>query len=248
MVNDSFDNVFKDVNRVLVVMPHPDDCELFCGGTVARLIESGKEVRVIKMTSGEKGCKQEKIDPEELKRIREEEDRNGMKILGVSEDNNIYLDLGDGVLEADMKTIGIVAREIRTFKPDLIITTNAEDVIIRYDKDINWVNHRDHINTGKAVIYASYPYARDISFFPEQLKDGSITSHSCTKFLIADSYNHPDKVLIDVTNQIDKRIKAHASHSSQYSLKKAEDSADFFTSKSEYTGKRYEEFRYVLVD
>jgi LmbE family N-acetylglucosaminyl deacetylase len=147
-----------------------------------------------------------------------------------------------------MKTIGIVAREIRTFKPDLIITTNAEDVIIRYDKDINWVNHRDHINTGKAVIYASYPYARDISFFPEQLKDGSITSHSCTKFLIADSYNHPDKVLIDVTNQIDKRIKAHASHSSQYSLKKAEDSADFFTSKSEYTGKRYEEFRYVLVD
>jgi LmbE family N-acetylglucosaminyl deacetylase len=101
MVNDSFDNVFKDVNRVLVVMPHPDDCELFCGGTVARLIESGKEVRVIKMTSGEKGCKQEKIDPEELKRIREEEDRNGMKILGVSEENNIYLDLGDGVLEAD---------------------------------------------------------------------------------------------------------------------------------------------------
>ncbi len=247
-MKDSYSEVFSDVNNILVVMPHPDDCELYSGGTVARLVKDGKNVRVIKMTYGEKGCKQEIISEEELKQIRKEEDTASMRTLGITDENNIYLDLGDGQVEADLKTIGLIAQQIRLFKPDLIITTNPEDMIIRFEKDVNWINHRDHINTGKATIYGSYPYARDVSFFKEHFADSCAQSHICTKFLLTDFYDHEDNVFIDVTDTIATRINAHACHSSQYSKEDAQDSADFFTQKPEYGEKRYETFRFVLVD
>jgi LmbE family N-acetylglucosaminyl deacetylase len=249
MIKDAFEEIFKDVHKVLVVMPHPDDCELYCGGTVARLVQLGKVVRVAKMTYGEKGCRQDKVSPEELKLIRKNEDTKSMRILGIDDGENIYLDLGDGQVEADIETIGVIAKQIRTFRPDLIITTNPEDMIIRFDKNINWINHRDHINTGKAVLYGSYPYSRDISFFPEHFADKKLKSHICTKFLLTDYYDHPDNVLIDVTETLDIRINAHAAHSSQYSREDSKASAEFFTQKPSYPdGKSFEKFRYVIVD
>lgn len=249
MVTDTYEKIFADVKKVLIVMPHPDDCELYCGGTVARLVADGKEVRVVKVTSGEKGCKQDKIAPAELMKIREKEDTAAMRILGVKDENNVYLRLGDGAVESDLETIGKIVKEIRKFKPDLIITTNPEDMIIRFAKDENWVNHRDHINVAKATIYASYPYARDISFFPEQLAEEGVESHTCTKFLLTDSYNHQDVVLIEMSKFVDQRVNAHASHVSQYNKKKAQESADYFTLNEEYPdGKRYEKFRFVLLD
>lgn len=36
--------MFKDFNKILVLASHTDDAELGCGGTVAQLIASGKEV------------------------------------------------------------------------------------------------------------------------------------------------------------------------------------------------------------
>ena len=246
---DAYENVFEGVKKVLVIMPHPDDCELYCGGTVARLIKDGKTVRVIKMTSGERGCRQENISPQELKSIRENEDREAMKALGISDENNIYLDLGDGKVQDSMEVIGVLAKHIRLFQPDLIITTNPQDMVIRFDKDVNWLNHRDHLNTGRAVLFASYPYSRDISFFPEHFKDSSAKSHICNKFLLTDFYEDKDNVLIKVTDSLNTRIKAHACHSSQYSLEDATDSADFFTKKENYeNGERYEKFKYVVVD
>jgi len=243
---DSFDIIFKGKNKILVVMAHPDDTELYAGGTVARLIESGKEVRVIKTTLGNKGNRQQKISEKELGEIRLKEDRSAMKVFGIKEENNIYLNFPDGGVEHNLESIGQVAKQIRLFKPELIITHNPEHKIIRFAKDVNWVNHRDHLNTGNIAIDAAYPYSRDLLFFPEHFQDKNVASHACTEFLLVDFYEHPDLVHIDVTDQLEIRIKAHASHSSQYSLQQAKDSADFFT--KNYIPRRYECFRYVIAD
>lgn len=243
---DSFETIFKVKNKVLVVMAHPDDTELYAGGTVARLIESGKEVRVVKMTLGNKGNRQQKISEKELGEIRLKEDKVAMNVFGIKDNNNVYLNYPDGGVEYNLESIGRVAHQIRLFKPELIITHNPEHKIIRFSKDVNWVNHRDHINTGNIAIDAAYPYSRDLLFFPEHFKDKIASTHACTEFLLVDYYDHPDKVQIDITDQLDIRIKAHASHSSQYSLKQAQDSADFFTKNS--THRRYEVFRYVIAD
>lgn len=246
ILKDSFETIFKEKNKILVVMAHPDDTELYAGGTVARLIRSGKEVRVIKMTLGNKGSRQQKISEKELGEIRLKEDRAAMETFGIKSENNIYLNFPDGGVEHDLESVGRVAYQIRLFKPELIITHNPEHKIIRFAKDVNWVNHRDHINTGNIAIDGAYPYSRDLLFFPEHFKDKNAASHTCSEFLLVDYYEHPDLVQIDVTDYLDIRIKAHASHSSQYSLQEAKDSADFFTKKT--TPRRYECFRYVIAD
>lgn len=171
-----------------------------------------------------------------------------MKALGIEDGDNIYLGLGDGEIEHDLETIGKVVYQIRIFRPELIITTNPEDYIIRFDKDINWINHRDHRNTGRITVDAAYPYARDLLFFPEHLEKKGIVSHSCTQFLLVDYYDHPDLVYIDVTDYIDYRTRALASHSSQYSIKKSQESTDFFTKLPQYGKRRFECFRYVIAD
>ena len=245
---DSYKKIFENKFRILAVMPHPDDTELYCGATLSRLIGDGKRVRVIKMTYGDKGSRQEKVTQKELRIIREKEDREAMKILGVKDEDNIYLGLGDGEIEHDLPTIEKVASQIRLFKPQLIITTNPEDLIIRFDKDVNWVNHRDHRHTGRIALDAAYPYARDLLFFPEHFKNKEASSWACTEFLFTDVYEHPDLVYIDVSDFIDYRTRALAAHSSQYSLKHAKESTDFFTKLPIYGNRRFDRFRYVIAD
>lgn len=242
---DDFKRIFSGKKRVLAVMPHPDDTELYCGGTVARLVAEGKRVRVVKMTFGDKGCQTNKITGRELKSIREKEDRLAMKALGIEKEDNIYLGIGDGEIEHNMETIGKIVYQIRVFQPELIITTNPEHKIIRYGKDINWVNHRDHINCANVTLDASYPYSRDILFFESQFKDKLVKAHICREFFLTDYYDHPDLISIDVSKHLETRIKAHAMHKSQYSLEDARKSADFFTRRENGF---FERFRYVLTD
>jgi len=248
-VADSYNLIFKAKKRILAVFAHPDDLELFAGGTIARLIADNKRVRAVKVTSGEMGCRQDEISSEKLRKIREREDKRAMRTLGIESKDNIYLRVPDGSVENSMKTIGLISEQIRIFKPDLIITHNPEDAIIRFDKDTNWVNHRDHRNTGISTIDASFPYSRDLLFFPEHFKNKEVSSHEVIELLLVDYYDHPELVHIDVTQNIKLRVKAHAKHSSQYSVKDAQESADFFTKLSSHPkGKRYERFRYLVVD
>lgn len=170
-----------------------------------------------------------------------------MKYLGIKDKYNIYLNLKDGEIEDDLFTIELLVKQIRTFKPDVVITHNPENVIIRFKKDENWINHRDHRNTGKAAIDACYPYSRDLLFFPEHFEERGVSSHAVSQFLLVDYYDHPDVVHIDVTDFIKQRNSALSKHSSQYSLKDSQESTDFFT-KIDNSGKRYERFRYVVAD
>jgi LmbE family N-acetylglucosaminyl deacetylase len=242
----SYKPIFAEKERIMVVFSHPDDAEIYAGGTIARLTAEGKRVRVVKMTSGEKGSRQEKYTEEELKSTRQSEDKKSMEILGILPEDNIYLGLGDGRVDNSIETIEKIVRQIREFKPDLIMTHNPEDVVIRFDAGVNWVNHRDHRNTGKSAVDAAYPYSRDINFFPEHFKEPGLASHSVSEFMFVDYYDHPDVVNIDVTDTIDKKTAAIAAHSSQYSEEDASDSTHFFTDAPDK--RNYEKFRWVIAD
>ncbi|KKU11252.1 MAG: hypothetical protein UX15_C0012G0009 [Parcubacteria group bacterium GW2011_GWA1_45_7] len=90
---DSFEEIFRDVKRVLVVMAHPDDMELICGGTVARLIATGRKVRSVVMTNGGKGM-QNRIDVTEndFGKIRVGEQMAAGKVLGIPDDENFTIE------------------------------------------------------------------------------------------------------------------------------------------------------------
>ena len=79
---------------------HPDDQEFTVGGTLAKWARAGCEIVTVCLTSG--GAGSNKFTPPEMTRealvaIREEEQRDACRILGVKE--TIYLGYEDGMLE-----------------------------------------------------------------------------------------------------------------------------------------------------
>ncbi len=244
-MQDSYDSIFANKESVLFVFAHPDDAEIYCGGIIARLIADGKKVKLVKMTAGNKGSRQEQVSEAQLAQTREEEDRLALQILGLQESDSENLHFGDGEVENSLHTIEKLVAVIRSFKPDLVVTHNPEKVLIRDSGGDFYVNHRDHRATAVSVVDAAYPYSRDLLFFPQQIKDG-LQSHTVTEFLFVDSWGDQDSISIEITDFERQRTAAIACHSSQYSAEKAQASSDYFA--PEIEGRRFEQFRYVCAD
>jgi len=248
-ITDSYQKIFANKKKIMVVTAHLDDLEIMCGGLVARLVADGKIVRSVKVTTGDMGSRGVKISQTDLRNAREKEDTEAMTVLGINGENNVYLNLPDGSVENTVENIGKIAEQIRLFQPDLIITHNPEISIVRFDKDNSWFNHRDHRTTGQLTFDAAYPYSRDLLFFPEHFENPLAKSWSCDEFLVVDNYGHLDSVYIDMTDFVEKRVIAHAMHKTQYDRESAQDSADFFTKNWDPEGlKNFETFRYVKAD
>ncbi|MGQ9539366.1 MAG: PIG-L deacetylase family protein [Candidatus Bathycorpusculaceae bacterium] len=94
--------------KVLVFAPHPDDETWGCGGTIAKRISEGYDVLIVVMTDGRYaflkilGIEKDPT-PEELKEIRKEEVKKATRILGVPEENLIFLDFVDGTLQENIE-------------------------------------------------------------------------------------------------------------------------------------------------
>lgn len=189
--------------RVLVVIPHPDDGEIGCGGTVARLVREGKEVVFLLMTNGDKGTEDVSLSPEALARIRREEQREAARALGVQE--VVFLEHGDGELETDRATLGELVYHIRRLKPDIVLTN---DPFRR-----TFYIHRDHRHAGLLTIDAVFPYARDRLHFPEHLQQG-LTTHKVAEVFFWGAED-PD-VYVDIGETLDLKVRALTAHKSQF--------------------------------
>lgn len=211
-MKDSFNEIFGNKKKVLVVMAHPDDAEIVCGGTVARLISEKKEVRLVVTTDGAKGVGDKDLNLDEFKKRRFEDQVKGATALGLPKTEIFNLGLPDGEIENTVENIGKIAYHIREFKPEIIITHNPQDVLIKvYDKNTGWINHRDHLITGMITCFAAYPYARDRAFFPEQIKKG-LTSHAVKEMLFADSYQKEEAAGFDIGKLLEQKKKGIGAH------------------------------------
>jgi len=146
---------------VLVIAAHPDDSEFGAAGTVAQWIRQGRSVTYLVCTSGEKGTTDPALTPEALIGIREEEQRAAARVLGVQE--VVFLRQPDQGLEDTAEFRKFIARMIRTFRPDIVMTS---DPYRRY------IWHRDHRIIGQVVLDAVFPYARDRLAYPDLLTEG----------------------------------------------------------------------------
>lgn len=136
----------RDLGKTIIVFaPHPDDETCGCGGTIAKSVREGYQVLVVVLTDGRHAfSKVLGIDsdptPEELKKIRKEEVRRAVKILGVREENLFFLDFGDGTLEKNEEEAEEKVMEILSKNPPV-------DVYFPYEKDC----HPDHRVTNRIV-------------------------------------------------------------------------------------------------
>ena len=115
------------MKKILSFGAHPDDIEIGCGGTEAKLIKVGWKAAHVLITSGELGSM--KIVPEELISIRESEAIRAAKILGVEE--VYFLKAQDGLtgFSRDLK-IKIIEM-IRKIKPNIVFLHSKSELFFR---------------------------------------------------------------------------------------------------------------------
>ena len=189
--------------RVLVVTAHPDDSEFGAGGTIAKMVKEGREVTYVIVTRGDKGSGDRAMTPERLARIREEEQRNAARVLGVERVE--FLGYPDGEVEDTRDLRRDITREIRRFRPDLLLTMNPHRTYKLY------ASHRDHRVTASVVLDCVYPLARDHMAFPELLPD--FEPHKVREVYLM-QWENPH-VVVDIADTIDIKLKALACHVSQ---------------------------------
>ncbi|PYM17285.1 MAG: PIG-L family deacetylase [Candidatus Rokuibacteriota bacterium] len=194
----------NNTGRVLVVTAHPDDPEFAAGGTIAKLVKEGRDVAYVIATNGNKGSSDRAAVPDRLVRVREEEQRNAARALGVTRVQ--FLGYEDGELEDSRRLRLDVTREIRRWRPDLIITSHPNR---SFGNFFAW--HRDHRTIAGVVLDCVYPLARDHMAFPELLPDHE--PHKVREVHMI-QWDAP-QLIVDITETIDAQFAAARCHASQ---------------------------------
>jgi LmbE family N-acetylglucosaminyl deacetylase len=186
---------------VMVVTPHPDDAEYGVAGTVARWTQEGKQVVYVVCTNGDKGTSDVNMKPETLAEIRRKEQLAAADILGVGK--VIFLGLPDQGLEDTPDFRKQLVRLIREYRPEVVVTA---DPYRRY------IWHRDHRITGRVVLDAVFPYARDHLAYPDLIEEG-LKPHKVREMLFwaTEDINYRS----DITDTFDLKIAALRCHQSQ---------------------------------
>ena len=192
------------IERVMVIAAHPDDSEFGAGGTVARFVKEGRDVAYCIVTNGDKGSSDRTMTSDRLAVIRAEEQRNAARVLGV--ERVTFLGYPDGEIEDTRDLRRDVSREIRTFRPDLVVCQNPKRT---YNLG---ASHRDHRTVGGVVLDCVYPLARDHLAFPELMPE--FEPHKVREVYVM-QWNQPHLVN-DITDVMDLKIKALACHASQF--------------------------------
>lgn len=185
---------------VLLIMAHPDDAELGAGGTIAKWASQARIINYIICTSGNKGTKNFNLSPHQLALIREEEQLEAAKVLGVS--GVTFLRYSDGELEPNLYFRSQLSLLIKNFKPQTIIT---------HDPWLHYQIHPDHRAVGIATIDAIVS-ARDHLFMPEHMI-ARVNPHQPLELLLT----RPEKAdfIVDISDTMDKKLEAISKHASQ---------------------------------
>jgi bacillithiol biosynthesis deacetylase BshB1 len=175
---------------VLAFGPHPDDVELFSGGTLHRLNVLGYSTAIVDLTGGELGTRGTPTG-------RKKESRDAGKILGVEAREN--LGLPDGNIENDHDNRVKLVTVIREYRPTIVL---APPPVAR---------HPDHARAAELI--------RDASYMAGLAKidtgQDRFTPHKVLHY-----YEHlfsevPD-IVVDITESFGEKMSAIRAYKSQF--------------------------------
>jgi len=199
-------NSFYTPARAMVIMAHPDDPEFSCAGTIARWAQAGTKVCYVLCTSGDVGIAEPGMTRGKAAEIREAEEREAAKILGVME--VVFLGESDGMLQPTLELRKKIVREIRRFRPEVVITGDPT-VVWASDR---YINHPDHRAAATAALDATFPAAGQPNLF-EELEEEGLTAHKPRKVYIT-TWGDVD-IYVNISKTIDLKVEALRAHKSQ---------------------------------
>jgi LmbE family N-acetylglucosaminyl deacetylase len=186
-----------DAPRLLILGAHPDDAEYHAGGLASVYRELGRTVKMVSLTNGGAGHYQR--PPAELAGIRREEAAAAGRVIGA--DYQTW-DVPDGELMPTLELRRRLVREIRDFKPELVLTHRTYDY------------HPDHRAVGQLVQDATY-----LVTVPNFLPDVPAMFRDPVVAFMPDLFTRPcpmiPDVVLDVTDRVDTIVAMLACQRSQ---------------------------------
>jgi LmbE family N-acetylglucosaminyl deacetylase len=195
------------VERVLVVIAHPDDAEFWAAGAIAHWADAGTIVTYCVLTDGENGSHDPDVPREQIPAARREEQRKAAELLNVSSVH--FLGLGEGGIDpASRELHEQLVRMIRHVRPQRIVTWSPER---------NWARfrscHPDHLATGEAALRAVYPDAGNRLALPSLYEREGLDGWTVTQAWLLNS-PHANRY-VDITDTFPRKTAAVAAHHSQ---------------------------------
>ena len=190
------------ISRLMAVVAHPDDAEFACGGTLARMAAAGKQTTLVIVTTGAGGG-DGAIPGLEVARTRENEAKEAAQVLGLH--HLTFLWHADGEVSPSLELRRDIVREIRRYRPELVITHNP----IRH---FGHGNHPDHLAVGEATFAAVDPTSANPMAYPEMAADGLCPWH--VDWIFAFDAEQPDHYE-DIGATLEVKVRALGCHRSQ---------------------------------
>ena len=162
--------------NVVCLGAHPDDCEVFAGGTAVKWSRLGNRVLFVSMTNGDIGHHQ--MGGAALAKRRRAESQLSAQRGGVHE---LVLDYHDGELEPSLEVRKEVVRIIRRWEADVVLTHRPNDY------------HPDHRYTSVAVQDAAF-----MVIVPGFCPDVAHLSRNPVFLYLSDSFTNPTPFRGDV--------------------------------------------------
>jgi LmbE family N-acetylglucosaminyl deacetylase len=184
--------------RLLILGAHPDDAEYHAGGLAASYRQFGHTVKMVSLTSGDAGHHQMR-GPELAARRRREAAAAGA-VIGAE---YVTWEHHDGLLQPTLELRFEVIRELRRFRPDLVLTHRTDDY------------HPDHRAVGNLVRDASYMVTVP-TIVPEEpiLRSDPVVAYLPDRF--TRPYPLQPDVVVDVTEHVETIVDMLACHESQF--------------------------------
>lgn len=173
----------------LAIGPHPDDVELFCGGTLVRMAQRGHRVGVLDLTEGE-------MASNGTVEARREEAERAAQILGLVSRENLRLPDG-GLSEADPAQVTAAAAALRRLRPELLL--------------VPWTvaRHPDHAAAGQLMRRAVFAAGlRKLDCEGEPFRPRQVLTYQMR-------HRFRPSFVVDITPALEKKAEAIACYQSQ---------------------------------
>lgn len=190
----------EDWTTALCVAAHPDDLEYGTAAAVARWTGQGKTVTYALATRGEAGI--DTMTPDEAAPVREQEERDGARRVGV--DVVEFLGLRDGTVEFGLPLRRAIAAEIRRRRPEVVLTLTPE---VSFPNGM--LNQADHRAVGLATLDACAD-AGNRWIFPELTEQG-LEPWSGVRWIAVVASAHPTHE-VDVTETFEDGVASLEAH------------------------------------
>ena len=184
---------------ILFTAPHPDDLEIGCGGTIAKLVKQGYRVGMLHLTNGEP-------TPHGTSEQREKEMLAAAEVLGVKVCE--MLGLPNRELMDDLPARYAVATVVRQHRPRILVGIAGRTVAASPD------HYQAQLITEAVRFYSQLTKWDDRFGGTEPHRVDHLVYRPIPR--AAEALNFPAQIVVDITETMEQKLAAVACYQSQF--------------------------------